>query len=119
MARAVLMASEFSSAGSVIRMPRCAPIASARRSPPPDGVDRLGWAHRDDRDLAGILLDKLESRLDPVLVTRVENEVDALADQPPGLRVELAGRVRIGNLLHADEDIHRWLHPLWRNRSRS
>src|SRR5712692_10952555 len=31
MARAVLIASEFSSAGSLTRMPRCAPIASARR----------------------------------------------------------------------------------------
>src|SRR6202011_4024897 len=75
----------------------------------PDGIDRLGRAHRNDRHLTGILFDKLQPRLDPVLVAGVENQVDALADQPLGLGIELARRVGIGNLLYANEDVHGWL----------
>ncbi len=88
----------------------------AHRQRPSNCVHRLGRAHRDDRDLAGIFFDELEAGLDPMLIPGVENEVDALPHQAFRLRIELAGRVGIGNLLDADEDIHGWLHSLWRNR---
>ena len=52
-----------------------------------------------------------------MLIPGVEHEVDALPHQAFGLRIELAGRVGIGNLLDADEDIHGWRYPLWINQA--
>src|SRR5438445_4163082 len=93
-----------------------APVG-AHRQRPSDCLHRPWWAHRDDGRLAPILLDDLEAGFDRVLVTRIEHDVDALAHQSLALRVELSGDVRIGNLLHADEDIHSWLLPLWETAS--
>src|SRR5437763_8242722 len=85
----------------------------AHRQRPTNCVHRFGRAHRDDRDLAGVFFDELEPGLDTVLIPGVENEVDALPHQALRLRIELAGRVGIGDLLDADEHIHGWLYPLW------
>src|SRR2546429_3952449 len=91
----------------------------AHRQRPSNRVHRLGRAHRDNRDLAGIFFDQLEAGLDTMLIPGVEHKVDALTHQALGLRIELAGRVRIGNLLDADEDIHGWRYPLWINPAQS
>src|SRR6202035_2720642 len=74
---------------------------------------------RDDVHLAFVFLDNLETGFHRVLVTRIQGHVDAFAHQALGLRVELSGNVRIGDLLHADEDIHGWLLPLWGKSRRS
>ena len=84
---------------------------------PPDRLEGPGRAHRDDHDLAAILLDQLEPGFDRVLVARVEDQVHPLPDEPLGLRVELAGSVGIRDLLDADEDVHGWLLSLWGNRA--
>src|SRR5256884_998206 len=91
----------------------------AHRKRPSNRVHRLGRAHGDNRDLAGIFFDQLEAGLDTMLIPGVEHEVDALPHQAFGLRIELARRVGIGNLLDADEDIHGWRYPLWINPARS
>ncbi len=80
-----------------------------------DRLERPGRAHRDDGHFAGVLLDELKPRFDRVLVAGVEDQLDALAHEALRLGVQFAGHVGIGDLLHADEDIHGWLHSLWIN----
>src|ERR1700719_3572908 len=92
---------------------------AAHRQRTTDRLHRPRRAHRDDGHLAFVLLDELEAGFDRVLVTRIQDDVDALAHQALGLWVELSGNVRIGDLLHADEDIHGWLLPLWGKSRRS
>src|SRR5207237_8052198 len=96
------------------------PLVAGWRGPAqcrPDRLEGPGRAHRDDHDLAAILLDQLEPGFDRVLVARVEDQVHPLPDEPLGLRVELAGSVGIRDLLDADEDVHGWLLSLWGNRA--
>src|SRR5205085_4723780 len=85
----------------------------AHRQRPTDRVHRLGRAHRDHRHLAPLLLDDLQAGLDRVLVARVEDEIDALANKTLAFRMKLARRVGIGDLLDADDNIHGWLLQLW------
>ena len=78
-----------------------APIASAVRKPGHLVVRR----HRDQRDLAtagGV--DELQRHLDAVAVGLVEDQLAAAVERVVG--VERARHRRIGDLLHADDDVH-------------
>src|SRR5207253_5858798 len=72
-----------------------------------DRVQGLRRPHGEDRYLSPGLLDDLEASFDRVLVTGIEHQVDALAYQPLALRVDLARRIRVRDLLDANEHIHR------------
>ena len=69
-------------------------------------VDAALGTHRDHGHLAALRLDELQSRLDSELVAGIENDLDPLALEQMRGRIELAGRVWVGDLLDADDDLH-------------
>src|SRR5207302_9535518 len=70
-----------------------------------DGVVGPRRTHRQHCDLAASLLRQLQPLLDPVLVTRVHDQLHTLAHQAV-VRTQAAWGVGIRDLLHTDANVH-------------
>ena len=71
-----------------------------------NGLAGLVRAHGQDGHLAAVRFGELEPLLDRVLVELVDDPVGGRAVEPGVLRPQGAFRPGIGDLLHADDDVH-------------